>query len=54
MGSATLKVPADYVETLRRAVISEVDFWTNAIKQDLVQIQEAREGRPDPEAVRVP
>lgn len=42
MGGGTLKVPAEYVDTLRGAVVSDVDFWNDAAKNDVAEIAEAR------------
>jgi len=47
MGEVTLKVPAEYVETLRAAVIDDVEGWTEAVKKDQAEIRGARETRDD-------
>jgi hypothetical protein len=51
MGSIKMKVPPEYGETLRRAVLADVDFWASAMTQEQARIQEAREGPPEPDKV---
>ena len=53
MAGRTLTVPAEYGEALRSAVVSEIGFWSKAVKKDLAEIREAREGRDDHHAALV-
>lgn len=43
MAESTWTVPARYVETLRDAVVDDVQFWARGVRQDTDEIREARE-----------
>jgi hypothetical protein len=52
MGSASLRVPASYSETLRAALMAEVRIWQKAVKREMALIRENERYRPELLAAR--